>query len=1165
MSARTRTGRKALAIALTGSLALLGWVATGTSAASASSADPADSSAAVPVPISPSLGAGSLGAGSLGAGSAASTKFSGSLRRAPRGVQQVFVELSGRSALQASTETLSKGMPAADARGSADSQKSAIAAVSDSVVTAAKAVDPAAEQLFQVGNVVPGIGLRATTDALQSLAARSDVVKISSLIPKKFDNAGAAQLTKVIDTWRSLGVTGEGVKVGIIDTGIDYTHADFGGPGTVAAWDVAHADPAGPFTPTAKVVGGFDFVGDDYDGSNTPVPDENPLDCEGHGTHVAGTAAGFGVNADGSTFTGDYSGLTADDLFKMTVGPGMAPKASLYALKVFGCTGATDQVIPALDWALDPNGDGDFSDHLDIVNLSLGSDYVPVDDPENQFIDELAQQGVLPVIAAGNNGDLTDTGGSPGNAVRSLAVASSVDQYQLRDGLQVNTPADLGIMAGQVSAAYPWATEPDVTGDVVAISDPANHDGCGPLSAASTAEIAGKVAWLEWDDNDASRRCGSVARASNVQAAGAIGAIFTSGLEVFGAGITGSAVIPVFQLPKTGTDALRPALEDGSLNVTFSGSLVATIKDVTPSISDTLSSFTSRGVHGSNGVLKPDVAAPGDTVASAKIGSGNGVVVESGTSMATPMTVGIAALVTQAHPRWSPVQIKAAIMNTAGHDLFTGPDHTGDRYGPARVGSGRVDALAAVQTHLLAYVSDASGAVSASFGVVEAPIQRAKVTRVKRVRIQNTSDTAAELSASYDGIVSQPGVSYQVTPSTLTVRAHGSATVRVVMTVVPGQLRKTIDPTMAASQTDPFAGVDRARQFVSDASGRLLISQTGRPDLRVPVYGAAKPVSDTTATDVGSRTGAATIALRGNGFQQGQPLSDSFASMVSVLNLGYSSRRLPTCTPTPSPAGCTSGPSSIAGDIQYVGAGAAPTLTGSKANGWLWFGISMYGNWATVGNTTIPYVDIDTDADGVPEFEVVVENVPSTDLLTAFLTDYESGALIGMAPVNFADGDVDTNQFDTNTLLIPVSPAAIGLTDADTTFPISYSTGTNSVFGSPNLDGDIDRTPPVSFDVANPRIQVSSPLFYDGGGVGIPYRLGAAPAASGTPSPAADSIGIPAPSLAAQAAAQDSTADSAAVGLGATQLARKAAAPSPAQATALILHLHGKSGNEPNC
>jgi hypothetical protein len=425
-----------------------------------------------------------------------------------------------------------------------------------------------------------------------------------------------------------------------------------------------------------------------------------------------------------------------------------------------------------------------------------------------------------------------------------------------------------------------------------------------------------------------------------------------------------------------------------------------------------------------------------------------------------------------------------------------------------------VDALSAVQTSILAYVTNATGAVSASFGVVEAPIERSTVTRVRTVRIQNTGDTAAELSVSYDGIVAQPGVSYQVKPSTVRVRAHGSRSVRVVMTVIPKELRKSIDPTMAAVQTDSLAGVDRARQFVSDASGRLLISQPGQPDLRVPVYGAAKPVSTTTAKDVGSRTGAATIQLHGNGFQQGEPLSDSFASMVSVLDLGYSSKRLPICSTHVAPTGCTSGPSSAAGDIQYVGAGAVRTVAGSKANGWLWFGMSTYGNWATIGNSTIPYVNIDTDGDGAPNFQVIVQNLASTDLLTAFLTDYDSGALISMAPVNFADGNVDTNPFDTNTLVIPVNPAAIGLTDADTTFPISYSTGTfSAAFGSTDLGGDIDRTPEVVFDVANPRVQVSSPLFYDGGGVGVGYRLGTAPATSDQP------------------------------------------------ATALLLHLHGRSGH----
>jgi hypothetical protein len=256
--------------------------------------------------------------------------------------------------------------------------------------------------------------------------------------------------------------------------------------------------------------------------------------------------------------------------------------------------------------------------------------------------------------------------------------------------------------------------------------------------------------------------------------------------------------------------------------------------------------------------------------------------------------------------------------------------------------------------------------------------------------------------------------------------------------------------------------------------------------------------------------------------------------MLSVLDLGYSSPRLPTCTPDPSPAGCTSGPKTVAGDIQFVGAGATRDIGGSKANGWLWFGMSTYGNWATVGNTTVPYVDIDTDADGTPDFEVFVQNEPSTDLLMALVVELSTGQLVGLAPANFAFGDVDTNVFDTNTLLIPVSPAAIGLTDADSTFPITYSTGTNSAFGSAELNGDIDQTPAVSFDVANPRVQVSSPLFYDGGGVGIAYRLGTNPAMS-----------------ADQAAANAAPAD---------LLAGRSGQSSTTPATALILHLHGKSG-----
>ncbi|MSU35637.1 MAG: hypothetical protein EXS36_11095 [Pedosphaera sp.] len=184
--------------------------------------------------------------------------------------------------------------------------------------------------------------------------------------------------------WKSQagGLTGEGMTIGIIDSGIDYTHAQFGGSGNVASFNGNNPTriEVGSF-PTAKVIGGTDFVGDDFNGSdpdhNTPFPDPDPLDpkANGHGSHVAGIAAGFGVLTTGKTYRGTYINLPAMSDF--LIGPGVAPKARLYAWKILGRDGptSTEAILNAFDACADPNGDGSFDDHVDVANLSLSSSF----------------------------------------------------------------------------------------------------------------------------------------------------------------------------------------------------------------------------------------------------------------------------------------------------------------------------------------------------------------------------------------------------------------------------------------------------------------------------------------------------------------------------------------------------------------------------------------------------------------------------------------------------------------------------------------------------------------------------------------------------------------------------------------------------------------------
>ncbi|WP_426309600.1 S8 family serine peptidase [Cellulosimicrobium sp. E-16] len=976
-----------------------------------------------------------------GASLAPTDKVAPSLAKAT-GTVTAFVELDAPSAVDLAAQGASPDEVEANAQ--------EVAQLADDVVPqqatarSAGARDP--QQVSVTSTLVAGVVVTGDAARVRDLARDASVLTVYRIIPKKPANKGTDVFTRALETWQSTGLTGEGVRIGIIDTGIDYTHKAFGGPGTQEAFDEAYGDrgtgpvPDGTFD-ELKFLGGHDFAGYDYDASGTvpgtsmvPTPDENPIDSldsvgSGHGSHVAGTTAAYGVTADGETFDGDYSTLT--DISDWQVGPGSAPEAGLYALKVFGdLGGSTGVVVDALEWAADPNGDGDLSDRLDIVNLSLGSDGSPADDPENLFIDQLSRLGTLSVIASGNAGDVTDVGGSPGNARTALTVANSLGDTQTFDAVRVDAPESL---AGEYPAqnSQDYAGGADVTAPVAFVAD--DFSGCQAFTPEQAAAVAGKIAFLYWDDNDATRACGSAARFNNAQAAGAVGVLLSSELPSFVAGIAGNAGIPGAQLTAASHDALRPAIEAGEVTMTIGPSFALSSFVSIPEIGDTLNSGSSRGVHGSLGVAKPDVAAPGTGIASVASGHLDGASIKSGTSMATPHVAGIAALVKQAHPGWAPAEVKASVMNTATHDVFTGPSGTGTAYGPERVGSGRVDAVDAVANTTLAYASQDSDQVSVAFGVV--PVGKDTVTVRKTVTVQNTGDAPKTYATSFAQSSTAGGATVSVAPASVTVPAGQRTVVTVTLTADPATLAKELDPTSSAD-----SGLGVPRDFVSSVSGRVVLTPTdGGTALRVPVQASPKLVSDLSGKAVafpGSAT-TADLDLDGRGVASG-----GWYSLVAPFELKTTSPRLEADAAVGASASAIA-----AADVRAVGfTSTAPQVAadgGDPADGVIGIGVAVDGQWASLGSVSIPAVEVDVDSDGTADFEVAAMKLNSeTDLTVAATftlkdwTDpdgkaWKAGANIDVQPINSVWGNVDTSVFDNNVVVIPVGIGSLGIEEGD--------------------------------------------------------------------------------------------------------------------------------------
>ncbi len=675
-----------------------------------------------------------------------------------------------------------------------------------------------------------GVKVRVAANELETLAAAPGVVEVHALQLVKPDNTRGAALIGAPAAWSAPdNLRGEGIKVAVIDSGIDYTHADFGGPGTPAAYATAHAaeataaDPKlfGPRAP--KIKGGIDLVGDSYDADPdsatyqpVPKPDANPLDCGGHGTHVAGTIGGYGVTADGKTYPGPYDSGTINAK-QWIIGPGVAPKADLYAVRVFGCNGSTDMTVDAINWAV--------ANDMDVINMSLGSPFGTADSPESVAADNASKNGVIVVASAGNSGPAPYITGSPAASTSTISVAAS-DPTPAFPGARLS----LGIDAINANGA---TFADGLTAPVKVVGNGAGGIALGCSTAEfAAAGVTGAIAVV------ARGTCARVAKAIYGQAAGAVAVIQVNNVDSLppyegpitsnpDTGEAATVTIPLLGVPSSAAATLIAA--DGS---TISAD---NINLENPGYKAT-ASFSSGGARTGDSWLKPDVTAPGVSIFSAGVGAGTGTVAMSGTSMAAPMTAGQAALVKQAHPDWRKVEYwKAAIVNTAD------PAGVAD-YSTRVDGAGLVQVPGAVNTQVVALGDKGTSTLNYGFAELDKTYSKRKVVKVKNLsRDKQTFTVAATLPAGSPHRV-------KLSKKTVTLAGKGETEVGVTLEVAAG----------TAGDNSAFR----------DVAGLITLTPAKKSNdgvtLRVPYYLVPQAVSKvSTSVDTGAlkKKGTATATV----------------------------------------------------------------------------------------------------------------------------------------------------------------------------------------------------------------------------------------------------------------------------------------------------------------
>jgi subtilisin family serine protease len=881
-----------------------------------------------------------------------------------------------------------------------------------------------------------GISVNMRSSRVRALAALPGVVAVrrTHLIRPALTNS--VPFIGAPKAWEDLGLTGKGVKIGVIDTGLDYYHADFGGSGKPADFLADDGLTIGtPAFPNAKVAGGFDFVGDAYDGGGegdalVPHPDPDPLDClpargdsSGHGTHTAGIATGEGVLADGTTFKGPYNASTlSGNTFK--VGPGVAPEATLYSYRVFGCTGSvtTDIVVAAMNRAL--------QDGVNVLNMSLGSPFGGTGDPATVAADNLSRAGVTIAMSAGNESPHAYTVGTASTATSVLSVAAE------------DTTADFP----SVNLSGPFTAFPAENANDAAIPGGSLTGNLRVLqSAPGTISLgcdAADYAGVQPGDIVVTARgvCARIDRAKLGQAAGAAAVIMVNTADEFPPfeGNIFGVTIPFIGV-KSSSGATLLAANGQPVTIAAAG-------HIANPVFKQLAGFSSGGPRTGDSALKPDITGPGVGIASALTGSGVEAQNLSGTSMASPHVAGVIALVKQAHPTWSPARIKAAIMSTASVDpsVLLQTD-------VRLAGAGLVQPRRAVDT--VAEATTADGLDNLSFGYD--PLDGA-YRETRSFRIANDGDTALtyDLSSAFDG--SPLGASATLSTETVTVPAHGSAAVSLTLRL-NGAAVAALPPASNVGAPGSIATVQGVVTATPTSAG------AGVYPLRVPFLAVPRALSDVSVgsarpfKDNGGGTLESSVMVRNRGIRAGT---------ADVYAWGLSDPR----------------DSSDEMDVRSVGVQALPgEAAGAPATDRLLvFAVNTYGRWSNAAGNEFD-IPVDTNDDGDPDFIVVGVDLGA---VTAGDFDGRMASFVFDAAGNLVDAFFADAPMNGSTVLLPLLASDLGLTSGKGSF--SYGLTAFDLREDNTAQDDVDGT--ATFDAYAPAQSTGDFLeLAPGGG---PTRLG---------------------------------------------------------------------------